>query len=64
MRLLSSPVPGETLGAEGATIEARRIIAIAQAEADKIRFTDILEFVAEAFAEIFDPIDLCWRANK
>ncbi len=36
MRLLSSPVPSETLGAEGATIEARRIIAIAQAEADKI----------------------------
>jgi cell division septum initiation protein DivIVA len=36
MRLLSSPVPGETLGAEGATIEARRIIATAQAEADKI----------------------------
>ncbi len=36
MRLLSSPVPGETLGAESAKIEARRIIAIAKAEADKI----------------------------
>lgn len=36
MRLLSSPVPSETLGAEDARIEAHRIIAVAQAEANKI----------------------------
>ncbi|GMQ84655.1 MAG: hypothetical protein BMS9Abin07_0219 [Acidimicrobiia bacterium] len=36
MRLLSSPAPGETLGTKDARNEARRIVAVAEAEADRI----------------------------
>lgn len=40
------------------------ITSVTQELGGPLEFTDILEFVAEAFAEIFGPIELCWRANK